>query len=220
MPENAQSVLASFGFADVGHGKSGKARWAKYTDPTGIAAEEVLQYAPIEAAADVFRKEMRSLMASYLEPSQCLVASTLPGSYSIGWTPSPFSQELENTINESNSILELEVSPDAGIDAPYTEETLRRAVQLLREVAETFWNATGSHSSVPSIGPAEAGSIDLFWELSDVTLLINVPADAVKNATYYGRRQSGSKTSGLIAPGDLEVRHLTGWLIGRSEGVL
>jgi len=60
------------------------------------------------------------------------------------------------------------------------------------------------------------GSIDLFWELKDLTLLINIPADAAKDATFFGRRYQASRISGVLDKKDVEPRHLTGWLCGRD----
>jgi hypothetical protein len=220
MPENAQSVLASFGFTNVGHRKSARVRWPK-PNPTEIFdPQEVFQYAPIEAAEDVIRKEIRSAIGTYLEPSARCYFTGSTVAQVIGWPPSPVSEELEKAIEQSKSILELQVDPDSGVDVAYASQTLNRATTVLRGVAESFWNDTGSYLPVPSISPAPGGSIDVFWEAATLTLLINIPAGAEKSSTFYGRNKSGSKISGSLAPGETEVRHLTGWLMGREQGAL
>ena len=127
-----------------------------------------------------------------------------------------FSGGIESAIRESKRILQIEVAPDDGIDAPYKEVTWNRATRLLRQLGKLFWTETSSFIPVPSIGPADSGSIDLFWELGDLTLLINVPADDATAVTFYGRRFKGSKLSGLLSQADTEPRHLTAWLTGRE----
>jgi hypothetical protein len=221
MPESQPSIFASFGPVNIARKST---PWqSKATNPTDIFdVKEMLRFAPMEAAAEQIRKDMRSyIQGSYVaKPGICyLVDMTEDLVESLkwsGWT-SPTSPELDNAITESRKILDIQVAPDDGIEIRYHEETWKRATTLLRWLAQAFWaeNAS-SFLPVPSIGPAEAGSIDLFWELTDLTLLINIPADAAKTATFYGRRLNTSKISGSLGNGDTEPRHLTGWLAGRE----
>lgn len=126
------------------------------------------------------------------------------------------SPEMDAAIAASRRILAIEIDPAEGITVKYTEETLKRASDLLREMAELFWQVAGELLPVPSIGPAHEGSIDLFWEAKDLTLLINIPSDQSKDATFFGRRLATSKISGTLDKKDIEPRHLTGWLSGRG----
>lgn len=123
-------------------------------------------------------------------------------------------QELENAIVASRAMLEIEVDLEAGINDPYVEHTWQRATKLLRELADLFWHTNGESIPVPSIAPATEGSIDLFWELTGLALLINVPSDSSKHVTFFGRRLENSKISGVLDRMDIQPRHLTGWLSG------
>jgi hypothetical protein len=62
---------------------------------------------------------------------------------------------------------------------------------------------------VPQIGPADHGSIDLFWEKCDRTLLINFPAGE-SIANYYGKKPK-SEISGRFDPSDARAE-LVFWL--------
>ena len=185
MTENQHSIVASFGLTNVGRQKG--PRWTK-PRPTEIFDATAFQFAPVDVATDVIRKDIKSyIQGSYLQdPSTCLVNVI----YNIGESPqwwasaTPVFERLEAAINESKRILEIEVAPDNGIEVRYSEETWKRAVRLLRQLAEIFWEENGTFLPVPSIGPADAGSIDLFWELKGLTLLINVPADAAISVTF------------------------------------
>jgi len=60
-----------------------------------------------------------------------------------------------------------------------------------------------------SIGPADHGSIDLYWEKADRTLLINFPAmESVAN--YYGKKPK-SEISGRFDPSEARAE-LALWL--------
>jgi hypothetical protein len=218
MPESQHSILASFGLTNVGRQKSAP-RWSRIECPTEIIdPSEALQFAPIEAATDFIRKDIKSyIQGSYFKTlSACFAGLEVSTVDLLVWPVSPISEEMETAIIESRRILEVELGPDAGIDFQYSEETWKRATKLLRELAKLFWDDNASFLSVPSIGPAEAGSIDLFWELKNLTLLVNIPADMAKTATFYGRRLEGSKISGSLAHNDIEPRHLTAWLSDRE----
>lgn len=211
MPPSDHSILSSFGTARIGRERS-TSLWSKGTSDIETEAYDPFQFAPIEAAPDLIHKELKTFIlgASVVKPSTCF--SMFGGSieYKQG---SAFSKEFEAAIEDSKRILEIEVVPDDGIEVPYSKETWQRAVRLLRSLAETYRETNPDPMPVPSIGPAVAGSLDLFWELKDLTLLINIPVDSTKPATFYGRRLEASKISGSLAPND-RVRHLTGWLLG------
>lgn len=128
----------------------------------------------------------------------------------------PLSSELKAAIEAAHKILKIEVDPEAGIDVPYAEDTLRRAVDIVETLANIFWQDNPGSLPAPIFGPAVHGSIDLFWERDDdVSLLINVPGDNSAEPTFYGRRSGGSTISGTLARVDKDPRHLTGWLANK-----
>jgi hypothetical protein len=173
-------------------------------------ATNVLMYQSFDAAADAIRKQLRSYVSGVCRDRSVVQISLDPRKFFV----SAVSQEMDQAISASRAILSLEVDPEAGITEPYTEETWDRAVKLLRSLAHLFLQASGELLPVPTIGPASDGSIDLFWKLNGLTLLINTPTDPAKNSTFFGRRLEGSKISGVLDRNDVEPLHLTGWLAG------
>ena len=218
MPTADYSISASFGAVHAGCQKN-PTRWTKLK-PTQIFDATSFRYAPAEATTEVIRKDIRSyLQGSHQESlNSCVIDAAFNSSDWPPWLISHASvfREIESAIRESKRILQIEVAPDDGIDAPYREETWKRATRLLCQLGDLFWSETSSLIPVPSIGPADSGSIDLFWELGDLTLLINVPADDATTVTFYGRRFKGSKLSGSLSQADTEPSHLTAWLAGRE----
>ena len=214
MPTTNYLIPPSFGAVPAGRQKN-PTRWT-VLNPTHIFDA----ISSGEAATEVIRNDIRSYrQGSYLEHlNYCIVDAAFNSSdWSLRWTSHvPVFRGVESAIRESKRILQIEVAPDDGIDAPYKEVTWNRATRLLRQLGKLFWTETSSFIPVPSIGPADSGSIDLFWELGDLTLLINVPADDATAVTFYGRRFKGSKLSGLLSQADTEPRHLTAWLTGRE----
>jgi hypothetical protein len=161
------------------------------------------------SAADTIRSFIKTYMFEY---SKALSTKLIPiPTLEKLQVPSSFI-ELENVISESKAILSLEVDADAGITEAYIQATWDRATTLLRALAALYWQATGDSLSPPSIAPAASGSIDLFWDWPNLTLLINVPSDASKGITFFGRRFNNSKISGVVGADDIEPRHLAGWL--------
>lgn len=219
MAEGQHPIIASFGFTNVWRGK-GVPRWSKVTRPREMFEEsEAFRYAPVEVAIEGIRKDIKSyIQGSYFQdPSTCVVDVSYGTPEPQQWwayTP-PVFEKLEAAITESRRILEIEAEPDEGIEAQYLEATWKRAVKFLRGLAQTFWDENGSPPPTPSISPSVCGSIDLFWELDDLSLLINVPVDPAKPQTFSGRRHDAkSKVSGTLASDDMDLRHLIGWLSG------
>jgi len=219
MPESQVPIVASFGITELGRQKATPRR-SKAANVTDLFADaEVFQYASVEAATELIRKDIKWYIAgSYLRTTNvCFTGAGMDVGESVLWpASSPISDQLETAIGKSRKILQIEIDPDAGIDAQYTEDMWKRSTKLLQLLAERFWDDNGIFLPVPSIAPAPTESIDLFWESEDQTLLINIPADPAKNATFYGRRRSDSKISGSVAVDDVRLRHLTGWLSGRE----
>lgn len=97
-------------------------------------------------------------------------------------------QVLEDEIKAADFIVEIQ--SDEGVDdfVPYSRETLSRATDFLKRYMIHANSANLLGAGVPRIGPADRGSIDLYWESADRTLLINFPSDT-NVANYYGQKQ-------------------------------
>ena len=90
---------------------------------------------------------------------------------------------LERAIEESRRILDLHDDWDGDGSPGYAEPTWRQAVTILRRLSRE-----ARHLPVPSIAPAEAGSVDLYWGKPRQDLLLNVPAQPDEPVAYYGTR--------------------------------
>ena len=113
---------------------------------------------------------------------------------------------LERAIEESRGILDLHDDWDGDGSPGYDEPTWRQAVTILRRLSRE-----ARHLPVPSIAPAEAGSVDLYWGKPGHNLLLNVPEDTDAPVAYYGTSGRG-KFSGVL---DLEedVSYLATWIL-------
>jgi hypothetical protein len=125
---------------------------------------------------------------------------------------SPSEQEwhaMDEEINAASFILCIENEFESDDFVPYSRSTLSRATEFLRRLMIHAHAANVIGVGVPQVGPADRGSIDLYWETSDRTLLINFPAfESVAN--YYGKKAK-SEISGRFDP--IEARpELALWL--------
>lgn len=108
--------------------------------------------------------------------------------------------ELDQEITAANFVLNIENDLESEDFVPYSREVLSCATGFLRRMMIHAHSANIVGLGIPHIGPADAGSIDLHWEKSDRTLLINFSAS--KNmATYYGRKAK-SEISGRFDPSE------------------
>lgn len=116
---------------------------------------------------------------------------------------------IEEEIKAAEFVLQIE--NDSGLDdfVPYTRETLKRATDFLRRSMIHALSAGLTNVGVPQIGPADHGSIDLFWEKRDRKLLINFPASG-GDATYFGKKPK-SEISGKFDPSEARPE-LAVWL--------
>lgn len=117
--------------------------------------------------------------------------------------------ELLIAIEESRTILELKENWDGNGGKPILESTLQRAVGFLQLNASNIWQKFGIQIAVPDIAPVPDGSVDLHWELEDYELLINIPDDYQKPATYGGDDLAG----GNGVEGALDTSKAHDWLL-------
>ena len=127
-------------------------------------------------------------------------------------------RKLQLAIRKSRRILKLKDNWDDQGSHGYTEDTWNRAVDFLRGLAVSARTRFSATLPVPSIGPAESGSIDFYWEMESADLLINFPQDPNEAATYYGERGEEDTTSGTIGKVTRKsVRHgLISWLLDQK----
>lgn len=105
---------------------------------------------------------------------------------------------LRNAVKASCWMLDLAADWDEEGAIAYDEATWKRAVRFLCESAVVLWGETGIVVPAPEIQNGPEGTIDLFWESDEVTLLINIPVNPAEPATYYGSNKRGEDTRGTV----------------------
>jgi hypothetical protein len=116
---------------------------------------------------------------------------------------------MEEEIEAAKYILKIGNDTEAGDFVPYSKSTLSCAVDFLRRQMIHAHAARLIGMGVPQIGPADRGSVDLFWEKTDRTLLVNFPSSGGP-VTYYGRKPK-SEISGRFDPSEARA-DLVIWL--------
>jgi hypothetical protein len=116
---------------------------------------------------------------------------------------------FEDEISTSKFILDLEDDDDPAV-RPYSDVTLRRAVDFVRRLALHAHSDGFRNIEAPKIRPASSGSIDLFWEKRDATLLINYSPLEPSYAYYFGQ-SDGNEISGRFKCHD-DAPELICWL--------
>jgi len=106
---------------------------------------------------------------------------------------------LEEAIDRSRSLLDLEEDWDGEGSAGYREETWLRMKSLLQRSASSCRNLAAGSMPVPTIGPAQDGSIDALWKRGRRMFLLNIPADPAEPATYSGMDGDRDTTRGTLA---------------------
>lgn len=118
-------------------------------------------------------------------------------------------QSMEQEIKEAVYILAIKNEEDCDDFVPYTRETFDRATKFLTRQMIHAHSARVAGIGIPRICPADHGSIDLFWEKGDQTLLINFPPSG-GDASYYGKKPK-SEISGRFDPSEARIE-LISWL--------
>ena len=106
-------------------------------------------------------------------------------------------------------MLELEQDWDGEGTCAIKRETWERATKFLRNNAAVLWEKHGIQIQSPSIVPVNDGSIDIHWKVDRKELLVNIPPDPDKRASYYGDNKQG----GSVVEGDLDTNAHNHWLL-------
>jgi len=101
---------------------------------------------------------------------------------------------FEQEIEDSRFILKIVDDDDPAV-LLYTEETWRRAADFVRRLALHAHAQDFDQIVPPKIRPASDGSIDLFWQKGDRTLLVNFSPISIDFADYFGQ-SDGSEIAG------------------------
>jgi hypothetical protein len=89
-------------------------------------------------------------------------------------------------IESSRWILDLEDDWDEQGAERYSEVTWSRACGFLARQTTLARRSLGRELPTPAILPGPNGSIDLHWKTRRFELLVNIPREETKSATFYG----------------------------------
>ena len=102
-------------------------------------------------------------------------------------------------IDEALSIL-LADNRDDESSVHYQQATMDRVRDFLLSLMREVRRNSSRGVPVPAINPADAGSIDIFWDFEGQQLLVNVSADPDEAITFYGEDRLGTVVSGVRSP--------------------
>ena len=97
-----------------------------------------------------------------------------------------FTHGLNQVIEESKVILDLEEDWDGAGAQPIEQLTWERAVDFLLGYATNIWKKLQVIMPNPEIGPGPKGDIDIHWKIDEFELLINIPSDVNEKLKFYG----------------------------------
>jgi hypothetical protein len=106
---------------------------------------------------------------------------------------------VEEAIESSKWILSLEDDWDENGTPKYSESTWKRACVFLIKQSELALELQ-KELPAPKILPGPEGSIDLHWKRAQFELLMNIPNDSSKPATFYGDDYGKSCIKGNLNP--------------------
>lgn len=92
---------------------------------------------------------------------------------------------LEGAILASRAILDLPADFDREGSPSYAEATWSRAAALIRRYAEVV-SRERLGIVTPRISPGPDASIDIHWQTLVFELIVNVPSNPDRPATFYG----------------------------------
>lgn len=95
------------------------------------------------------------------------------------------SVELDAEIDRAKGILTLPDDWDGEGSSSYSATTFDRAVEFLKTHSKSL-RAFGLEMPIPTIAPGPAGSIDVHWKRTSWELLVNIPAEGGRVASFYG----------------------------------
>lgn len=124
---------------------------------------------------------------------------------------------ISSAVQSARALTKLGENWDGEGSQGYSTNTWRRVKQFMLThafVSQSLFRAT---LPVPTINPADQGSLDVFWRLSDRQLLVNFPADETAPITYYGQNNQGDNTISGRTTGRERRLDLVAWLIQKTK---
>jgi len=119
----------------------------------------------------------------------------------------PKFDELFKSIEKSKYILDLEDDWDDEGSPAYDKTTWIRAIKFIYNYTKKVYDEYGIKIGAPKISQGPEGSIDILWKKKSYRLLINIPQDHKKPASYYGDDYNDEHVKGAH-----NTNNITRWL--------
>jgi len=126
----------------------------------------------------------------------------------------PRRSPVEQSIEASRWILDLKAGWDDESALPCVEAWHRATEYLLRQ-AKWLFDHLGAVLPAPDLMPLADGSVDIHWDSVPCELLINVPSDTGRPASFYGDDRGSLHIKGTLAT-DSFNEGLLQWLAARQ----
>jgi len=115
--------------------------------------------------------------------------------------------KLYESIEKSKYILDLEDDWDDEGSPAYDKTTWIRAIKFIYNYTKKVYDEYGIKIGAPKISQGPEGSIDILWKKKSYRLLINIPQDPKKPASYYGDDYNDEHVKGAH-----NTNNITRWL--------
>jgi hypothetical protein len=102
--------------------------------------------------------------------------------------------DIRSAVQSARALTELGEDWDGEGAQGYSLNTWKRVKRFVLTHASISQSRFLANLPVPTINPADQGSLDVSWRLSDRQLLVNFPADKTAPITYYGQNNQGDNT--------------------------
>ena len=149
----------------------------------------------------------RELGSWFIEPREATEAM---------WTQ-PYERIVDGSLDViaalegSRSVLTLLDGWDDEGAVGYSSATWTRAARFLARHADAALRSLGRPLPRAYLNPADEGSLDLYWDLSDRTLLVNFAHGEDEPASFFGKKSDGDTIQG-VAQVDSVRQDLIAWL--------
>jgi len=135
----------------------------------------------------------------------------------VQFPPDRRCDDIRYAIQSARELTELGENWDGEGSQGYSLSTWKRVKRFVLTQASLSESFLRSPLPVPTINPADQGSLDVSWQLSDRQLLVNFPADETAPITYYGQNSAGNNTISGRTSGREHRLDLVAWLIQKTK---
>jgi len=122
------------------------------------------------------------------------------------------SDKLAGIIDDAKWLLGLKDNFDGRGSPRYSKDTLDRAIAFVRLQWQEYLRLNVEPMPLPEIGPGPQGSIDIFWDLPNLNLLVNIPADPKLPVEFAGDGKDRGRFDGTLVDPTQPNRGLVSWL--------